>query len=196
MGNVRCSHNPRKCLAPGAIAVLFYAHGAGAAEPEAIRLEIATPAGCIDEADVRQEIAALGATFRDANLDDHARTFRVEATRTEHGVKGQLIVRDLVFRERRLRAGDPVLPFLSAANRDPRQFRDPDRLDLAREPNRHLAFGWGIHFCLGAPLARLELEVLFATLLREIPSLELAETRPEFRGGLVFRGLESLRVRW
>jgi cytochrome P450 len=103
---------------------------------------------------------------------------------------------DLVFRDRPLRAGDMVLPFLSAANRDSRQFRDPDRLDLAREPNRHLAFGWGIHFCLGAPLARLEAALAFASLLACTPGLALAEPEPRWRPWLFFRGLEQLRVRW
>ena len=74
----------------------------------------------------------------------------------------KVATRDLAFRGAALRAGEMVLPFLSAANRDPRQFDDPDRLDLARAPNRHLAFGWGIHFCLGAPLARLEAALAFA----------------------------------
>jgi cytochrome P450 len=103
---------------------------------------------------------------------------------------------DLVFRDRRLRAGDMVLPFLSAANRDPRQFPDPDQLDLAREPNRHLAFGWGIHFCLGAPLARLEAALAFSSLLAHEPGLALAQAEPHWRPWLFFRGLEQLRVRW
>ena len=89
-----------------------------------------------------------------------------------------------------------VLPFLSAANRDPRQFADPDRLDLARAPNRHLAFGWGIHFCLGAPLARLEAALAFRSLLERMPELALAEPDPRWRPWLFFRALEELRVRW
>jgi hypothetical protein len=61
---------------------------------------------------------------------------------------------------------------------------------------RHLAFGQGVHFCLGAQLARLELEVLFATLLERLPALQLDGLAPRYRPGLVFRGLESLDLRW
>jgi cytochrome P450 PksS len=69
--------------------------------------------------------------------------------------------------------GDQVLVVLASANRDARQFRDPDRLDVKREPNRHLAFGQGIHYCLGAPLARLEGQIAIDTLLRRMPALRL-----------------------
>jgi cytochrome P450 len=103
---------------------------------------------------------------------------------------------DLSFRGAPLRAGDMVLPFLSAANRDPRQFADSDRLDLARTPNRHLAFGWGIHFCLGAPLARLEAALAFRSLLDRLPALALVDAQPRWRPWLFFRALEELRVRW
>ena len=99
------------------------------------------------------------------------------------------------FRGAQLRAGEMVLPFLSAANRDPRQFPEPDRLDLARQPNRHLAFGWGIHFCLGAPLARLEAALAFRSLLERLPDLALIDAEPRWRPWLFFRGLEELRVR-
>ena len=108
----------------------------------------------------------------------------------------KVATRDLVFHGAQLRAGEMVLPFLSAANRDPRQFRDPDRLDLARAPNRHLAFGWGIHFCLGAPLARLEAALAFRSLLERVPDLALADAQPRWRPWLFFRALEELRVRW
>ncbi len=81
-----------------------------------------------------------------------------------------------------------------AANRDPRVFEHADALDLARDPNPHLAFGAGIHFCLGAALARLELQVAFETLLLRMPGLELLET-PAWKATYILRGLESLRVR-
>jgi len=83
---------------------------------------------------------------------------------------------------------------LGSANRDERQFVAPDTLDLARDPNRHLAFGQGEHYCLGAPLARLEGQIAIATLLRRMPELHLVQ-RPEalhWRRGLVLRGLEQL----
>jgi cytochrome P450 len=108
----------------------------------------------------------------------------------------KVVTRDLEFRGAALRAGEMVLPFLSAANRDPRQFTDADRLDLARSPNRHLAFGWGIHFCLGAPLARLEASLAFRSLLERVPHLALADAQPRWRPWLFFRALEVLRVRW
>ncbi len=92
--------------------------------------------------------------------------------------------------------GNPVACALTSANRDPEQFERPDVLDLAREPNRHLAFGQGIHFCLGAPLARLEAQIAFATLLRRFPELRLAVPRSalRWRKSLLLRGLEALPV--
>jgi cytochrome P450 len=92
--------------------------------------------------------------------------------------------------------GDMVGFLYGSANRDPQGFERPDELDLARKPNSHLAFGAGAHFCLGAPLARLELDVLFTTLLRRLPTIRLYGRQPEFRRGLVFRGLKELRVCW
>jgi cytochrome P450 len=92
--------------------------------------------------------------------------------------------------------GDMVGFLYGSANRDPQGFERADELDLARKPNSHLAFGAGTHFCLGAPLARLELDVLFTTLLRRLPNIRLYGGKPEFRRGLVFRGLKQLRVCW
>jgi cytochrome P450 len=92
--------------------------------------------------------------------------------------------------------GDTIGYLYGSANRDPEAFEDADRLDIARDPNRHVAFGRGVHFCIGAPLARLELEVLFSTLLRRIPGLQLADQEPEYNTGLVFRGLKRLQLRW
>ncbi len=80
-----------------------------------------------------------------------------------------------------------------SANRDPAVFDHPDRLDVAREPNPHLTFGAGTHYCIGAPLGRLELELSFATLLRRLPTLALAED-PRWKPTYVLRGLQALRV--
>jgi len=92
--------------------------------------------------------------------------------------------------------GELVLAVLASANRDDRQFKDGDRLDLGREPNSHVAFGFGIHYCLGAALARLEGQIAIATLLRRNPNLRLAipSNSLRWRPGLVLRGLECLPV--
>jgi pimeloyl-[acyl-carrier protein] synthase len=90
--------------------------------------------------------------------------------------------------------GEMVMPFLGAADRDPAQFRDPDRLDITRADNRHIAFGMGIHFCLGAPLARMEGQIAINTLVQRLPKLGLATDRPEFRQSLTLRGLQALPV--
>lgn len=92
--------------------------------------------------------------------------------------------------------GDSVGLLYGSANRDPRAFERADEFDVGRAPGRHMAFGAGNHFCLGAPLARLELEVLFSTLLQRAPDIRLDGDPPEYRPGLVFRGLKQLRVRW
>lgn len=93
-----------------------------------------------------------------------------------------------------IEAGEMVMPFIGAADRDPAHFPDPDRLDLTRTDNRHIAFGWGIHFCLGAPLARLEGQIAINTMLRRFPKLALATDRPEYRQSLTLRGLKALPV--
>ena len=90
--------------------------------------------------------------------------------------------------------GDMVMPFIGAADRDPAQFPEPDRLDIGRGDNRHIAFGWGIHFCLGAPLARVEGQIAINTLVRRLPKLALATDAPAFRQSLTLRGLTALPV--
>jgi cytochrome P450 len=87
-----------------------------------------------------------------------------------------------------------VMPFIGAADRDPAQFPDPDRLDIGRTDNRHIAFGWGIHFCIGAPLARVEGQIAINTLLKRKPKLALATAEPQHRQSLTLRGLTSLPV--
>jgi cytochrome P450 len=93
--------------------------------------------------------------------------------------------------------GQVVLAAVLAANRDPRRYAEPDRLDLDRAPAQHLAFGHGIHHCLGAPLARLEARIALRTLLDRFPRLRLAdpETEPERHPALLFNGLRALPVR-
>jgi cytochrome P450 len=90
-------------------------------------------------------------------------------------------------------AGDRMVVALGAANRDPAQYPDPDRLDVTREDNRHLTFSHGIHFCLGASLARVEGQVAIPRLLQRFPDLALA-AEPSYREHLVLRGLTELQV--
>ncbi|HEV2109257.1 MAG TPA: cytochrome P450 [Thermomicrobiales bacterium] len=95
-------------------------------------------------------------------------------------------------------AGQFVDLWLGAANRDPARFPDPDRLDLSRTDNRHLAFGYGAHFCIGAPLARLEGELAIGTVLRRFPDLKLDPTAFPLlhHDSSVFRALQALPVRF
>jgi cytochrome P450 len=101
---------------------------------------------------------------------------------------------DLTIGGRTIPKGEMVMPFLGAADRDPAQFPDPDRLDITRADNRHIAFGMGIHFCLGAPLARMEGQIAINTLLARLPKLALATDKPQFRQSLTLRGLQVLPV--
>ena len=89
--------------------------------------------------------------------------------------------------------GELVLAVLASANRDERRFDKPDVLDISRQPNEHLAFGYGLHYCLGAPLARLELAILFATLLRRLPLMDVV-AEPTWKPTYILRGLAELRV--
>jgi cytochrome P450 PksS len=101
---------------------------------------------------------------------------------------------DLELHGVRVRRGEMVLGVIGSANRDPAHFADPDALDLAREPNRHLAFGIGAHYCVGAPLARLETQIAIGTLLRRAPGLRLA-VPPDalrWRKHAFLRGLREL----
>jgi pimeloyl-[acyl-carrier protein] synthase len=95
---------------------------------------------------------------------------------------------------RKIRKRDAVIAVMGAANRDPERFPDPDRLDLARKDNRHLAFGWAAHFCFGAALARIEGQVSFATILRRLPKLVLQQVPLQWRTNLGLRGLLALPV--
>ena len=103
---------------------------------------------------------------------------------------------DLEIGGQHIAAGQMVLALLLSANRDEERFPDPDRFDIQRSPNKHLAFGAGIHFCLGAPLARLEAQVAIPALLRRSPGLRLAVAREDlaWSTALLFHGVRSLPV--
>ena len=102
---------------------------------------------------------------------------------------------DVEFAAVRFSKGDKIGLLLGAANRDPARFPNPGVFDSARSPNPHVSFGAGIHFCVGAPLARLELAVALPILFAHLPGLRLAE-RPRYRDAFHFHGLEALRVEW
>jgi cytochrome P450 len=102
---------------------------------------------------------------------------------------------DFDWRGRAIRAGDSVLAGLGAANRDPAVFDAPDRLDLGRAPNPHVAFGLGSHVCPGAQLSRIEARAAIPALLRRFPRLRLGDVPPLYRRTAVLRGLERLPVR-
>jgi cytochrome P450 len=101
---------------------------------------------------------------------------------------------DIQIDGRVIKEGALILVGVGAANHDPAVFREPERLDVGRTPNPHLAFGFGAHFCLGAPLARLEAEVAFRALLDRFPRLALESDVPSYRSNPALRGLVSLPV--
>jgi pimeloyl-[acyl-carrier protein] synthase len=103
---------------------------------------------------------------------------------------------DVIIGDRLIPTGSMVLALLGAANRDPAHFAEPDRLDLTRPDNRHVAFGSGIHFCLGAPLARLEGRIAIGSLLRRWPRLALATDQVQWRQTFTLRGLMALPARF
>jgi pimeloyl-[acyl-carrier protein] synthase len=101
---------------------------------------------------------------------------------------------DVTLGGKLIRKRDAVMAVMAAGNRDPNRFSDPDKLDLTRTDNRHLAFGWAAHFCFGAPLARMEGQVGFSTLLRRLPNLALEPGKLVWRENLGLRGLKALPV--
>jgi pimeloyl-[acyl-carrier protein] synthase len=103
---------------------------------------------------------------------------------------------DVELGGQKIRKKDAVIAVMGAANRDPERFPDPDRLDLARRDNRHLAFGWAAHFCFGAALARIEGQVSFSTILQRMPELALQQVPLQWRTNLGLRGLVALPVRY
>jgi pimeloyl-[acyl-carrier protein] synthase len=107
---------------------------------------------------------------------------------------GRIAREDVDLGGRKIRQGQAVMAIMAAANRDPGRFPDPDRLILDRKDNKHLAFGWSSHFCFGAPLARMEGQISFETLLRRLKNLELTSEPLTWRENSGLRGLTALPV--
>ncbi len=107
---------------------------------------------------------------------------------------GRALTEDCEFGGVEFAAGDFAMLLLASGNRDPDQFEDPDRFDVARTPNNHLGFGFGIHHCLGAPLARMETQVALTSLVKRAPGLALAVDQVSYKSNVVLRGMEALPV--
>jgi cytochrome P450 len=107
---------------------------------------------------------------------------------------GRIAPADVELGGQRIARGDAVMVMTAAANRDPLVFDDPERFDIARTPNRHLAFAWGPHFCFGAALARMQAGIAFEELLRRAATIELVGGPLEWRENLGLRGLTTLPV--
>jgi cytochrome P450 len=123
-----------------------------------------------------------------------ARTAVEELLRFDPPVQltARVALEDMEIGGQTLAKGTSAILLLGSANRDEAAFAEPDQLDVGRTDNHHLAFGFGTHFCLGAPLARLEGEVALTTLVRRFPDLALATDAPRYKENLVLRGLEEL----
>ncbi|HLF75880.1 MAG TPA: cytochrome P450 [Dehalococcoidia bacterium] len=106
----------------------------------------------------------------------------------------RIVVEDMEFEGQKMAAGQVVLAILGAANHDPAQFENADSFDIKRFANRNLAFGYGIHYCLGAPLALAEAQVAIETLLRRFPEPHAAFETPEWGASFILRGLKSLKL--
>jgi cytochrome P450 len=108
----------------------------------------------------------------------------------------RLASQDLEMRDKVMRKDDRIRWFISSANRDPNVFADPEKFDISRQPNPHVAFGNGVHHCLGATLARVEGQEVFKALAERFPDLEAATAELEYQPSITFRSLKSLPVTW
>jgi cytochrome P450 len=104
----------------------------------------------------------------------------------------RLVTRETEVGGKRITPGTMVIILIGAVNRDPAVFSNPDVLDITRDNAHHVSFGYGIHYCLGAPLARVEASIAIPMLLRRFPHLQLTTEAPTWRDSLMFRGLEAL----
>ena len=103
---------------------------------------------------------------------------------------------DIEIRDKTIAEGDQIYFVQSAANRDPDQFDDPNQLDVGRHPNRHCGFGFGIHYCMGAPIARLEGAIAIDALIRALPGLRIGPEPEVWHPTLISRGMQSFPVSW
>ena len=104
----------------------------------------------------------------------------------------RIALEDFQLGDKQIAKGDRISLTLGAANRDPERYTDPDRFNIERTEGRHIGFGFGIHFCLGAALARMEGQAAISTVARRMPELRLGEQQLEWRNNPVLRGLKGL----
>ena len=110
------------------------------------------------------------------------------------GSMARLVAEEHVLHGKTLRPGERVFAMINTANQDPSIFEDADHFDIERKPNRHLTFGYGVHFCMGAALARLEGEVTFPRLVQRLPGLRLAADPIEWHATIIMRGPRVMPV--
>lgn len=147
-----------------------------------------------------------GGTLALLRHPDQLERFRTDPEVTRSGVEemlryvspvqltGRAMIEDIEIAGVTLRAGDFVMVLIASGNHDADQFPDPERFDVGRTSNNHLGFGFGIHHCLGAPLARMETQVALTSLVRRAPDLAVTVDEPTYKTNVVLRGMESLPV--
>jgi cytochrome P450 len=147
-----------------------------------------------------------GGTLALLRHPDQLERFRTDPEVTRSGVEemlryvspvqltGRALTEDCEFGGVEFSAGDFAMLLLASGNHDPGQFDDPERFDVGRSPNNHLGFGFGIHHCLGAPLARMETQVALTSLVRRAPHLTLTVDDVAYKSNVVLRGMEALPV--
>ena len=119
-----------------------------------------------------------------------------EALRYDSPVKSiqRLAIEDVEMRGKQIKKDDRIRWFISSANRDPNKFENPNTMDITRWPNPHVAFGSGVHHCLGATIARVEGQEVFSALAERYPNLELKNSEAEYQPSIVFRSVKELPV--
>jgi cytochrome P450 len=144
------------------------------------------------------QLALLRANLDDPKLVSSAVEELLRYLTIAHGGRRRAALEDITIGDQTIRAGEGMILVNEAGNRDPATFTDPDNLDLRRDARSHLSFGFGVHQCLGQPLARLELQIVFRTLFQRVPTLELATdlTQIPFKHDGFVYGVYELPVTW